>query len=274
MGIVSASADPQLSGRARGGGFTLLELPRILRDQWGMSVLDLNTSSFPDFTTVNRSYLDRLRDAAREADCQITNLKMNQRGWDLASPDRELRRQSVAEYKRSIDIAAQLGCRWARPLPSSQRPDLEVYVDSYRELCDHAGERGVTMLVENFGWMQADADSVVDLVRQIGRNVAAGVDTGNWDSQELRDRGLRRTFPIAVTCDFKARRLGPRGEHEAYDLKQCFEIAWHSGYRGPWCFEHANLETERFFAEIAMLRDMLQRWTDELSRASQPVAEP
>ena len=67
-------------------------------------------------------------------------------------------------------------------------------------------------------------------------------------------------MPLAVTCDFKARALSPKGEHKLYDLKRCFQIGWDAGFRGPWCLEHANPKRPQLFAELTMLRDMLRRW--------------
>lgn len=260
IGIVSASVNAQFAGRSNGRSFSLLELPRILRDELDLRVIDLNTSSFPDFATVDRVYLDKLREAVEDAGCVMTNLKMNQPGIDMNSADKRVRAKALAEYKRSIDIASNLGCRWARPLPGKKKPDMKIHVDSYRELCDYGADREVQLLVENFGWMQADPMSVPQLVNAIGNNVAAGVDTGNWDNNELRYRGLENAFPLAATCDFKARRLGPRGEHAEYDLRRCFDIAWACGFRGPWALEHGNRDTEKLFAELAILRDMLRQW--------------
>ncbi len=260
LGIISASASSQMGGRARGRRFDLLELPRILRDELDMTVIDLNTMSFPSFDSVSPAYLDKLRSAADDAGCVLSNLKLNQNGFDMNSGDEEVRRQAINEYKRSIDIAATLGCRWARPLPSSEKPDLKIHIASYRELCDYASDRNVQMLVENFGWMQSDPNSVVDLVKRIGHNVAAGPDTGNWNTNAIRYDGLQKTFPIAVTCDFKAKQMGASGSHAAYDLRRCFQIAWAAGFRGPWCFEHGNADTNAFFRELAWLRDSLRSW--------------
>ena len=265
IGIVSASAHAQLTGRAHGRTFSLLEVPGILRNELDLRVVDLNTSSFPDFSKIDRSYLDKLRTAVSDAGCVMTNLKMNQRGLDMNSPDKQVRDKALNEYKRSIDIASQLGCRWARPLPAKSKPAMQIHISSYRELCEYGAERNVTLLVENFGWMQAEADSVAKLVKAIGGNVAAGVDTGNWNSNEVRYPGLTKSFPLAVTCDFKARRFGPNGEHNEYDLRRCFDIAWASGFRGPWALEHSNSNTKALLAGFAKLRDMLRKWTTENS---------
>ena len=168
IGLVSASAHVQTSGRAVGRNFTLLEMPQILKEELNLTVLDLNTMSFPSFDDVNAAYVDRLRSAVDKAGCVMTNLKMNQRGLHMNSPDRDTRQRAITEYKRSIDIAAELGCRWARPLPRKETPDHKRHISSYQELCDYAADKNVQLLVENFGWMQNDPDSVPNLVNAIG----------------------------------------------------------------------------------------------------------
>ncbi len=259
IGITTSSVGAQTGGRGD-RKFTLLELPKIMREELNMKVIDLNTSTL---ASEKPAYLDKVRAAAADAGCILTNLKLNQRGLDMNSRDKDVRQKALTAYKRSIDAASRLGLLWARPLPLKETPDTKIHVDSYRELCDYGAERNVEMLVENFGWMQGDPDSVVKLIKAIGRNVAACPDTGNWNSNELRYAGLKRTFPLAVTCDYKARDMGPAGEHKLYELKRCFTIGWESGFRGPWCLEHAHADTKRLFKELGMLRDMLRKWMAE-----------
>jgi len=76
----------------------------------------------------------------------------------------------------------------------------------------------------------------------------------------VRYAGLARTFPLAVTCDFKARELGKKGEHILYDLERCFQIGWKAGFRGPWCLEHAHRDRKQLFRELGLLRDTLRKW--------------
>jgi hypothetical protein len=258
VGITSSSLSGHLVAKPKSGQFSLLELPRVMRDELDMRVIDLNTSSL---ASMDEAYLDQCRRAAEKAGCVFTNLKMNQRNVDMNSPDETTRRKAIEVYKASIDAASRLGCRWARPLPLPERPDMKIHVASYQELADYGADRKVGMLVENYGWMQGDPNSVVKLVEAIGRNVAPCPDTGNWNDNETRYAGLAKTFPTAVTCDFKAKTLGPNGEHERYDLRRCFEIGWKAGFRGPWCLEHANRDRKELFRELSMLRDMLRKWT-------------
>ncbi len=260
VGITTSSLSGHIATQPATGKFTLLELPRIMRDELDMCVIDLNTSTLK---SVDAKYLELVRRAADECGCVLTNLKMNQRGLDMNSREKSVRDRAIEAYKRSIDAAARLGLRWARPLPLKERPDMKIHVSGYQELAEYAADRDIQMLVENFGWMQSDPESVVRLVKAIGHDVVACPDTGNWDSNEIRYAGLAKTFPLAVTCDFKARQLGANGEHALYDLKRCFEIGWKAGFRGPWCLEHANQDRKTLFRELAMLRDVLRGWMKE-----------
>jgi hypothetical protein len=257
VGVTTSSFARHLTVKPRAGEFTLLELPRIMRNELDMRVIDLNTSSLASFEA---GYLDRCREAAEKAGCVFTNLKMNQRGLNMDSRRQDERTKSLTEYKRTIDAGARLGVRWVRPLPNKERPDLAIHAASYRELADYAAPRKVQLLVENYGWMESDPQSVPQVIKAVGRNIAACPDTGNWSNNQVRYDGLARAFPLAVTCDFKARELGPKGEHVLYDLERCFRIGWDAGFRGPWCLEHAHADRKALFRELALLRDMLRQW--------------
>jgi hypothetical protein len=257
LGITTSSLSGYLAATPTKGKITALELPKILREELGMTVIDLNTSTI---ASTHPAYLEKLRAAADKAGCVLANLKLNQRGLDMNSPDKAVREKALATYKKSIDAAAILGLKWARPLPLKPLPDMAIHVTSYRELCDYAAKKNIQMLIENYGWMESDADSVPKLVKAIDRNVAVSPDIGNWKTNELRYAGLAKSFPLAVTCDFKARQLGPNGEHKLYDLERCFDIGGKAGFEGPWCFEHANADRKKLFAELGLLRDMLRGW--------------
>lgn len=259
VGITTSSFSGHTVASPEGakGKLSLLELPRFLRDELDMRVIDLNTSTLGK---QEPGWLEKVRKSVEDAGCVLTNLKMNQRGLYMASRDTNVRQKAIDEYKRSIDAASQLGIRWARPLPHPETPDMTLHVAAYQELADYAAERNVQMLIENYGWMESDTESVVKLAKLVGHGVAASPDTGNWKGNDLRYEGLRKTFPLAVTCDFKARALGPKGEHSLYDLERCYRIGAEAGFNGPWCLEHANGDLATLVAELSMLRDMLRGW--------------
>lgn len=260
IGVTTGSFMRHLSPTAAPGKLRLLDLPERMVGELDLRVIDLMTATLP---SLDAAYCEKLRAEAERHGCLLTNLKMNQKGLDLGSPDEAVRAEALRVYKETIDSAAILGVRWVRPLPMTARPDLSVYADSYRELIDYAGERGIGVLVENFGWMMGDADAIPRLIDAVGPGLKSQPDTGNWANNEVRYVGLEKAFPHAVSCDFKARTLGPDGSHAEYDLKRCFDIGWQSGFRGPWCFEHFHDDLDRCFKEMALLRDMLRGWMRE-----------
>ena len=263
VGLTTSSLGSHVALRPDAGQIALFDLPRVLRDELDMRVIDLNTTTLgePEWRTrAAPSDLDRLRNEAEKAGSFLTNLKMNQRDVHMDSPDEQVRAHAISEYKKSIDVAARLGCRWARPLPRVEEPDFAIHVAGYRELADYGAGKGVEMLVENFGWMQDDPGSVARIIEAVGHNIAPCPDIGNWDSEELRFAGLAQVFPTAVTCDFKAREITAEGEHPLYDLERCFQIGWDAGFRGPWCLEHTNPDRTALFRDLSLLRDRLRLW--------------
>src|SRR3954468_9252225 len=145
------------------GKFRLLDLPRIMRDELGMKIIDLMTATLD---SLEPAYVDQLRAEAEKAGCVLTNLKMNQKGLEMASPDEAVRRQAMDTYKQTIDVAKRLGVRWVRPLPGAKKPDFKLLGAAYRELIEYAGERGIGVLIENFGWMQGDPDALSAVIKE------------------------------------------------------------------------------------------------------------
>jgi hypothetical protein len=259
IGITTGSFSRHFSKEQRPDKIRLLDLPAMMRDELDMHVLDLMTANVPSFEP---TYLSKLRDRAEQAGCILTNLKMNQKGIDMGSPDPETRRKAIESYKLTIESASLLGCRWVRPLPMFEAPDFNAYVQSYRELIEFAADKGITLLMENFGWIQDDPDAIPRTIKAVGEGLAASIDTGNW-TDRARYEGLQKAYPLAVTCDFKAKGLGKSGEHDAYDLERCFQIGWEVGYRGPWFFEHTNPKLAKLTQDLVMLRDMLRKWAQQ-----------
>jgi hypothetical protein len=260
LGVTTGSFVRHLSAERQAGKLRLLDLPEIMRTRLDMRVVDLMTATLP---SLDVAYLKQLRTAAEDAGCVLTNLKMNQPGLNLGSADASERQKAIDEYRRTIDAAAVLGVRWVRPLPGAMRPDLDVLAGAFRTLIEYAAPQGITLLVENFGWLAADPEAIPTLAQKVGKGLAAQPDTGNWSSNEIRYAGLGRAFPLAASCDFKARRLAADGGHSEYDLRRCFDIGWDAGFRGPWCFEYQHEDLEQLFRDLVILRDKLRGWMAE-----------
>lgn len=251
IGITTGGLDYQRKNEI----LNVFTLPEFVRDELEMQLIDLNTRWMESF---DQTYTRRVRKTAEEKGCYFTNLKVNHKFGDLYSKDANERGEAMARAQDLIVCAKTLGCRWVRfSVPKFAAGDDKSKLSAHRALAAFAKPHGIQLLVEN--GTSREPDSVTRAVEAIGDNVAAGPDTGNW-SDDARYEGLARSFPGAVTCDFKVFDLDENRHHARYDIKRCFDIAWQAGFRGPWAIEHWNEDTRAFASETKFLRDQLKRW--------------
>lgn len=257
IGLTTGSLQHQLDN----GALNAMNLPRFMRDDLGMAMIDFNTRWL---TSYEASYLAKVRDVAAEAGCYYSNLKVNHQFGKLDDPDPEKRIRARAVAHQLTDAAQALGARWIRfPITKDVLTPGNLECPALRELADYGAKCGVRLVVENNAWMQSDADAVVNIVTAIGKDLASPApDTGNW-KDDVRYDGLARSFPDAVTCDFKVFELDVAGKHARYDIRKCFEIGRHAGFRGPWAIEHWHDDLHEFAREVVLLRDQLATWIDE-----------
>lgn len=253
IGLTTGSLSHQRTART----MDVFSLPKFVRDELGMRLIDLNTRWLAAY---DERYIRRVNDSAEKHGCYFTNLKVNHQFGDLYHKDSNERTRAMSHARELILAANKLGARWIRfsaPKPAADGPSATLA--AHHELAKFAEQHRVQLLIENNGWMRSDAGSVARLVKIIGHNVAPQPDTGNWND-DVRYAGIAASFPGAASCDFKVFDLDERRQHEKYDIKRCFDIACKSGFRGPWALEHWNTDTRKFAAEIRFLRDQLASW--------------
>lgn len=236
------------------------DIPRLVREELDVRVLDLVSTML---NTHDHAPLEKFRAQADRAGCVITNLKINLPKLRFDSEDAATRRHALDEYKLWIDAAAVLGARWLRPFPADAAPRWETLVAGFAELADHAATHGVTLLVENYKWLEKEPNAIPRLINALSGCIAAQPDTFNWVDDATRRDGLAKAFPHAASCDFKVRDLGPNNEHPAYDLRASFDIGHKAGFRGPWCIEHVNADKTALLRELKWVARQLRSWTAE-----------
>jgi hypothetical protein len=258
VGVTTGSFMKHLAVEPAAGKLRLLDLPKIMRDELGLKVIDLMTRTL---ASLDPPYLDRLRNEAEKHGCLLTNLKLNLE-VEPGSPDETIRRQALDSFKQAIDAAQRLGVRWVRPTLGKMRGELKTQAASLRELIDYARPKGISVLIENNTWLSREPEAIPGLIAAVGQDLRAQPDTGNWNDA-VRYAGLAKAFPLAASCDFKAYALGPDGAHAAYDLRRCFQIGWDAGFRGPWCLEHFHDDLASLLQEFVWLKDQLHKWMAE-----------
>jgi len=260
IGVTTGSFMSHITYGQEAGKISMLDLPKVMRNDLDMRVIDFMSRTLESFEP---AYLEKLRTAVEENKCIATNLKCNQRGVDIASPNDETRKEALQTYRDSIDAAKLLGCRWIRPISGGgKNPNRDRLVESYRELIDYGSEHGVGIIIENVGWIANDPDAIPELIGRVGDDLLAGPDTGNWKDDPTRYAGLTNAYPFAVTSDFKAFQLEPDGSHSKYNLEKCFRTGWDAGFRGPWVIEHFHTDLDGLLAGFREVKNRMQRWIE------------
>lgn len=242
------------------GELNIFNIPKLFRDELGMQLIDCNTGFLE---SADAAYIQKVRENAEQHDCYFTMLKVKNRIGDLDGKNAAEREKALATAKGWIEAAHGLGARWLRlVMPEFKAGDPPSKLATYRDLAVFAEDRQVQLVVENNGWMKSDPDALPRVVAAVGKNIAPGPDTGNWDD-DTRYAGLEKAFQGAVTCDFKVFDLDAQHHHAPYDIRKCFNIGWKAGFRGPWAIEHWNEDTKAFVRDTVWIRDQLKGWMAE-----------
>ncbi|MBM84250.1 MAG: hypothetical protein CMJ78_27155 [Planctomycetaceae bacterium] len=257
-GVVGITTGGGVGEQRRRGELKLLDLPKYVRNELGMTVIDLNTRWIKSSAPRD---LMKVRDIATAVGCQFSNLKVNHKFGELYSHNPKEQQAALTAAQRLIDAAHILGTRWIR---FTIRASEAKSPKAHRQLAEYAKPKGIQLLIEN-GSRQKDPRAVASTVKAIGVNVAPCPDTGNW-ADSTRMEGLRQTFPGAASCDFKVYELNADRSHPKYDLKQCFDIGWQAGFRGPWIIEHMKPTTSGFAKDTVYIREMLAGWIKTASK--------
>ena len=270
VGLTTSSVFRQMNAGRADRTFGLLDLPKFMRDELGMKIIDLNSGTL---ATRDPMQLERFCAALDAAGCVVSNVKVNPvvlqvKVLDLPfdHPDRATREKAIDGFRGWILAASRVGARWVRPFPADRRPEMSVTIDSLTELADFADGLKMALVLENAGWMTSDADGIPRVIEALGGRLGAQPDIGSWENAAVREAGLKNAFPHAVSCDFKFGKLGSNGEHKPYDLKHCFDLGWQAGFRGPWCLEHADENTKDLIRDLTRVRDLLKQWMREAAK--------
>lgn len=133
--------------------------------------------------------LDRIRERVEAQDRSIPMMCYSS---DFIRPDPAERHEEIEQQKRAIDATARLGGSYCRVLSGQRRPDvprdlgLRWVTDCIRQLLLYAGERDVTLILENHykdGYWEypefaQKKDVFLELLDRIGDDPRLGV---NYD---------------------------------------------------------------------------------------------
>jgi sugar phosphate isomerase/epimerase len=157
-------------------------------------------------------------------------------------------KEQIADVKRWVEHTARLGGKTLRIFGGSvEKGDTEERararcIAATQECCDHAGQFGVFLALENHGGITSTLDQMLALVRGIKHEwFGVNLDTGNFHTQDPY-ADLARLAPYAVTVQIKTeiRRAGKKPEEA--DLKRLLGMLQTANYRGYVALEYEAAE--------------------------------
>ncbi len=218
---------------------TLLEFPRVAREEFGIDQIELNE---PFFERQDNGYLNMLRAAANSQGVRMLNIAVDRQG-DLGAPDRMERMMAVSNHTRWFEIAAALGCNAIRAnMGGHHDPDvagrIERLIESFGALAEVGGQMGIKILIENHGGVSADPENILRVIRSVNSPwIGTLPDFGNFPPEVDRFAALEKLAPYAVAVHAKAREFDATGNDPNIDIPRCIQILEKSGYTGSYGIE-------------------------------------
>ena len=163
---------------------------------------------------LNTELIDSVREYAKKIDLEISTYSVNA---DLIKPDPEERRAEIERVKLHIDAAARLGLKWMRhDIAGFRRPfssntpvnfekDLPLMIEGTRELCDYAGQFGITTTLENHGFYCNGSDRLIRILEGLERpQMKMTMDVGNFLCVDEYNIGaVKKCLPYAQIIHLK-----------------------------------------------------------------------
>jgi sugar phosphate isomerase/epimerase len=251
------------------GEITMLDFPQFTKDTFpGVTHMDVWSSLFGDVTddsmfvqrefdpssASGRKWLERFAAKMSATGTKVQHIS-NNAPTNLSEPDDERRKAGVEVAKKWLDAAAIIGARSMRvnsggpriapiavPDPASGYPKndalvpyLEKCIESFKEMADYGGERGVKVTLENHWGLTANPMNIIAIVDEVNHPYCeASPDFCNWEHEYLMYHGLKALAPYSHT-----------NVHAKYwsrwktnDVRRSTRIMLAGGFKGTFALEY------------------------------------
>ena len=218
---------------------TLLTAPRFIADELGLHNVEVWDFHFDEKTI---PYCEQVRAAAEAAGSRISNVQVDDLP-DLSAVDAATRAQGVAQAKEWVDRTVALGAPSFRVNTGGTEGGtmpLELTAESFKQIADYAGQKNVTVLVENHVGYSRDIDNVVRLVDAVNHpNCRILCDYGNTPAGATQERvaALSKLFPKTAFVSAKAVAFDDELKPATYDYGALVKATEDSGYTGIYSIE-------------------------------------
>lgn len=254
------------------GEITMLDFPQFTKDTFpGVTHMDIRSGLFGDVTddsmfvqgifdpssVSGKRWLDKLVAKMVATGAKVQHIS-NNAPTNLASSDDALRKAGVEIGKKWLDGAAILGAKSVRmnspqalgpsirpsavndpetgyPKNDALMPYLTNAIESYKEMADYGGERGVKVTIENHWGLAADPMNIRIILDEVNHPYCeASPDFCNWEHEHMLFSGLKALAPYAHTnCHAKY-----WDRWKTNDVQRSTRIMLAGGFKGTFALEY------------------------------------
>ncbi len=174
-------------------------------------------------------------------------------------------KEQIADVKRWIEHTARLGGKTMRIFAGNvERGDTEErarprVLAALQEVCEHAGQFGVYLALENHGGITGTPEQMLAIVHAVKSDwFGVNLDTGNFHTADVY-ADLARIAPYAVVCQIKTEIQRAGKNKEEADLKRLLGILRTANFRGYVALEYEAAEDAKTAVPrtLAHLRSLL-----------------
>jgi len=169
-------------------------------------------------------------------------------GASMVKADKAKRDQTLEEIKKWVGITDALGAPhlriFAGKLPAGATPQqaIDWTVEIMKPACDFAGQRGITLGVEDHEGITQEAGAILEIVRRVDSPFAGiNLDITNFVAASDEDQ-----YKAIVACVPYATQTHIRDyfgdSHHPVDLDRVWQIFARGGYRGYMSAEYEGQE--------------------------------
>ncbi len=179
---------------------------------------------------------------------------------NFALLEEDARKAQVEDVQEAIDVGEEVGARIVRAFfghVSGEPPVGLKYLtlECLKQVSRYAGDRGVTVAMENHGNYCNSSDEIIEMIHTVGsEHLRACPDTGNFLGNVYEE--LEKVAPLAAHMHAKTFNFNQRGLETRLDYKRICRIFKDAGFSGTYSLEYEGEgdETENIEKSIALLR--------------------
>jgi sugar phosphate isomerase/epimerase len=208
----------------------------------GTDAVELTQYYFPETTL---AYLASLKGRATRLGLDVSGTAI---GNTFTFTDSAKHKAQIDLVKKWVEHTSRLGGKTIRIFAGNlEKGDTEEKararcVEAIQECCDHAGQYGIYLALENHGGIVGTIDQMLAVVQAVRHDwFGVNFDTGNFISADPY-ADLTRLAPYAVVCQIKTEIQRTGQKKEAADLKRLTDILREAHFRGYVALEYEAAE--------------------------------